>query len=116
MQSYAKHTTASIFRVRDLDWVAYAEGWGLLRLPRMPELRKVGFTGDPSLGLNVDWKEYAYQDAAKEAKRRREMDAEGQKRFDWSEILSRIPAGHLGATSDIAARFMPIELSPGLDV
>lgn len=36
---YAKHTATSIFRVAALDFVGIAKAYGLLRLPKMPELR-----------------------------------------------------------------------------
>lgn len=39
VRAYGKHVAAtSIFRVADLDWRDLADAWGLLRLPRMPEL------------------------------------------------------------------------------
>lgn len=38
---YAKHTATSIFRVQSLDFVAIAKSYGLLRLPKMPELKAI---------------------------------------------------------------------------
>lgn len=71
LRSYSNHHAASIFRVQDLDWEALGKAWGLLRLPRMPELRT--FTGDKSLGVSNDWDTYAYKDKQKEKKRKEEM-------------------------------------------
>lgn len=38
MRAYSKHQASYIFRVQDLDLVGLARTFGLLRLPRMPEL------------------------------------------------------------------------------
>ena len=68
VQAYRKHSASSIFRVSDLDWVDLGKAWALLKLPRMPELKK--WEGDPTLGLNVDWDEYGYKDKVREKQRR----------------------------------------------
>ncbi|KAJ5722484.1 hypothetical protein N7488_000519 [Penicillium malachiteum] len=73
LRSYSKHQASSIFRVPDLDWEALGKAWGLLRLPKMPELRN--FTGDKSLGVSNDWDNYTYKDKQRE-KRRKEVMAE----------------------------------------
>ena len=74
VRSYSKHQASSIFRVSDLDWEALGKAWGLLKLPKMPELKN--FTGDRTLGVSsVDWDKYAYKDKQKE-KRRREVAQE----------------------------------------
>lgn len=39
VRSYSKHEASYIFRVRDLDLPAMAKGMGVLRLPKMPELK-----------------------------------------------------------------------------
>lgn len=39
IRSYSKHEASFIFRSRDLDLGALARGYGLLRLPKMPELK-----------------------------------------------------------------------------
>ena len=41
VQAYSKHEASYIFRVKDLDLVGVAKSFGLLRLPRMPELKSV---------------------------------------------------------------------------
>ncbi|KAK7539462.1 ATP-dependent rRNA helicase-like protein spb4 [Phyllosticta citribraziliensis] len=70
VQSYSKHTASSIFRVKELDWREQADAWGLLRLPKMPELK--GWEGDKKLGLDIDWNEYKYKDTVREKRRREE--------------------------------------------
>ncbi|OOQ87955.1 ATP-dependent rRNA helicase spb4 [Penicillium brasilianum] len=76
LRSYSKHQAASIFRVADLDWEALGKAWGLLKLPKMPELRT--FTGDKTLGVSMEWDNYAYKDKQRE-KRRKEMMEEAAK-------------------------------------
>jgi ATP-dependent RNA helicase DDX55/SPB4 len=67
LRSYSKHQASSIFRVADLDWEGLGKAWGLLKLPKMPELRN--FTGDKSLGVKLDWDTYAYKDKQREKRR-----------------------------------------------
>ena len=45
VQAYSKHEASYIFRVKDLDLVGVAKSFGLLRLPRMPELKSVDREG-----------------------------------------------------------------------
>ncbi|KAI1475094.1 ATP-dependent rRNA helicase spb4 [Daldinia eschscholtzii] len=67
VRSYSKHTASSIFRIADLDWTDLGHAWGLLRLPKMPELRK--FEGDKFLGVEMDWNAYAYAKKDREKQR-----------------------------------------------
>lgn len=78
LRAYSKHAASSIFRVPDLDWTLLGHGWGLLRLPKMPELKRHDFTGDRFLGLGkdgntedavLDWENYAYASKQQEAQR-----------------------------------------------
>ncbi|KAL1899948.1 ATP-dependent rRNA helicase spb4 [Ceratocystis pirilliformis] len=64
VRSYTKHAASSIFRAQDLDWADLAEAWGLLRMPRMPELKT--WDGDRMLGQSIDWDTFAYKDKARE--------------------------------------------------
>ncbi|KAE8149739.1 ATP-dependent rRNA helicase spb4 [Aspergillus avenaceus] len=75
LRSYSKHQASSIFRVADLDWEALGKAWGLLKLPKMPELR--AFTGDRTLGVTLDWDNYQYKDKQRE-KRRKEAIQESK--------------------------------------
>ncbi|KAL8762538.1 MAG: hypothetical protein Q9194_007529 [Teloschistes cf. exilis] len=76
VQAYSKHQASSIFRVADLDWRDLALAWGLLKLPKMPELKKWeegSGNGDRSLGLGVDFDGYAYRDRKREGVRREQL-------------------------------------------
>lgn len=73
VRSYSKHAASSIFRTSDLDWGELGEAWGLLKLPRMPELK--GWEGDARLGLAVDLDTYAYNDKQREKHRKEELEA-----------------------------------------
>ncbi|KAI0807622.1 DEAD-domain-containing protein [Fomes fomentarius] len=67
VRAYSKHEASYIFRVKDLDFVGLAKSFGLLRLPRMPELKNI--SRDGWTDGEVDWDTYAYLDTAQEAKR-----------------------------------------------
>lgn len=85
VRAYSKHEASYIFRIKDLDLVGVAKSFGLLRLPKMPELK--GRTRDNWDDADVDvstsalvwlndcscswtqWDNYAYSDKAQEAKR-----------------------------------------------
>lgn len=67
VRAYSKHQAGSIFRVADLDWTDLGHAWGLLKLPKMPELKK--WDGDRSLGVAaaaVVFDAYAYRDKKRE--------------------------------------------------
>lgn len=86
LRSYSKHQASSIFRVADLDWEALGKAWGLLKLPKMPELRN--FTGDRALGVAIDWDNYAYREKQRE-KRRQEMMEDAARGDDTQRQDSR---------------------------
>jgi ATP-dependent RNA helicase DDX55/SPB4 len=71
LKSYSKHQASSIFRVSDIDWEDTAKGWGLLKLPKMPELKR--WDGDKSLGLRIDFSVYAFKDKGREQSRQNEI-------------------------------------------
>ncbi|GAB7349371.1 hypothetical protein MBLNU459_g8497t1 [Dothideomycetes sp. NU459] len=71
VQSYSKHAASSIFRISDFDWTELGNAWGLLRLPKMPELKS--WEGDKSLGVKVDFDTYAFKDKTREAHRLEEL-------------------------------------------
>jgi ATP-dependent RNA helicase DDX55/SPB4 len=76
VRSYSKHQASSIFRFAGLDWEALGHAWGLLKLPRMPELR--GFKGDTSLGVTMEWESYAYKDKQREARRQETLKEDAE--------------------------------------
>ncbi|KAG0337808.1 ATP-dependent rRNA helicase spb4 [Podila humilis] len=71
IRSYSKHEASFIFRSRDLDLGALARGYGLLRLPKMPELKneKSGGGIQGFVPAEMDMDKYKYQDKQKEAVR-----------------------------------------------
>ncbi|EGO27563.1 hypothetical protein SERLADRAFT_461250, partial [Serpula lacrymans var. lacrymans S7.9] len=62
VRAYSKHEASYIFRVKDLDLVGIAKSFGLLRLPRMPELK--GANRETWQDAQIDWDTYAYADKA----------------------------------------------------
>lgn len=72
VKAYSKHQASSIFRVADLNWTELGNAWGLVRLPKMPELKK--WDGDKTLGIKLDLSEYAYKDKTREKARRVAME------------------------------------------
>jgi ATP-dependent RNA helicase DDX55/SPB4 len=88
VKAYSKHQASSIFRVADLDWVELGSAWGLMRLPKMPELKN--WEGDKSLGVKLNMAEYAYKDKIREKARRAAMEEEKTKEpFVPSEEMVR---------------------------
>ena len=73
VRSYGAHQATSIFRASDLDWQGLGEAWGLLRMPRMPELKT--WKGDKMLGQEIDWEGFEYKDKAREIARQDAMEA-----------------------------------------
>jgi len=73
IQAYKKHECNLILRLKDLDFGALAQGFGLLHMPMMPELKgkKVSFQK-----VEVDTNSIAFQDKARE-KIRQEKIASG---------------------------------------
>ncbi|KAI9746038.1 MAG: ATP-dependent rRNA helicase spb4 [Claussenomyces sp. TS43310] len=68
VRAYSKHQASSIFRLADLDWAALGHAWALLRLPKMPELKR--WDGDRFLGLPPDrLTTCAYRDKVREQAR-----------------------------------------------
>jgi ATP-dependent RNA helicase DDX55/SPB4 len=68
VRSYSKHQATSIFRIANLDWADLAQGWGLLKLPKMPELK--GWDRQGYQAEEVDWDNYAYKDKQREQHRK----------------------------------------------
>ena len=68
VKAYSKHQASSIFRIDDLNWTELGNAWGLVRLPKMPELKK--WDGDTTLGVTLNMADYAYKDKVREKARR----------------------------------------------
>ena len=98
VKSYSKHQASHIFRINELNWETLGQGWGLLKLPKMPELKK--WEGDRSLGLDIDFNAYAYKDKQREVLRLQTLNqrndnpgvqiaARKEKRKAWSNKLDQ---------------------------
>ncbi|XP_014248314.1 ATP-dependent RNA helicase DDX55 [Cimex lectularius] len=66
IRAYAKHECNFLLRVKDLDFAGLASSYGLLRLPKMPELknRQVDFEA-----TDLDFNTISYKDKQKENSR-----------------------------------------------
>lgn len=53
VRAYSKHEASYIFRIKDLDLVGVAKSFGLLRLPKMPELKDNARDGWEDAELDV---------------------------------------------------------------
>lgn len=80
VRSYSKHQASSIFRITDLDWNDLAQGWALLRFPKMPEAKKY----DRSLIQlpSTDWDDYSYKDKKREQQRKEAMQTKESTRTE----------------------------------
>ncbi|KAL0275956.1 UNVERIFIED_CONTAM: hypothetical protein PYX00_003655 [Menopon gallinae] len=71
IQSYAKHECSIILRVKDIPFGKLATGFGLLKLPKMPELRnKVVEDFTP---VDIDFNSILYQNQPREEARQRKL-------------------------------------------
>ncbi len=76
MRYFSKHTIHSIFRLQDLNYFEIAKLYGILRLPKMPEMKyipKDELPTDGYLDLSINFDKYEYSDKAKENARKLEM-------------------------------------------
>lgn len=101
VKAYSKHQASSIFRVGDLDWEDLGKAWGLLKLPKMPELKN--WQGDKTLGVKLDFGSYGYKDKQREFLRYQALKARaeespvgtdaafrvGKKKRAWSDKLDQ---------------------------
>ncbi|GAA6031681.1 hypothetical protein JCM8097_001931 [Rhodosporidiobolus ruineniae] len=80
IRSYTKHEASFLFRLQDLDLIGLAQSFGLLKLPKMPELK--GKEKDVEArwtNADVDWDKYAYAEKAREKQRKKELAAYKEK-------------------------------------
>lgn len=88
---YSKHTATSIFRFYNFDFIKNAIGYGLFRLPGMPELKTISSESLPKdgwLGPPVNMEEYAYLNEKKEKERQKQLK-EKQKEETLKEKKSK---------------------------
>lgn len=75
VQAYTKTLPADIFNIRNIDWQEVGRAWGLLRWPKMPELKRhfPPAVTDRTQGLDIpsdfDLDGLAYADKVREDKR-----------------------------------------------
>lgn len=60
IRAYSKHEASYIFRVKDVNWVDVAKCFGLLRLPKCPELKGVDAKGRGWVDGEVDVRTIPY--------------------------------------------------------
>ncbi|XP_065828153.1 ATP-dependent RNA helicase DDX55-like [Oscarella lobularis] len=80
VQSYAKHECQLIFSLKELDLGRLAMGFGLLKMPRMPELKGRAIEGFVEADLDVEaipFKDKIREKQRIEKKRKRDEDEEG---------------------------------------
>ncbi|KIW23818.1 uncharacterized protein PV07_11988 [Cladophialophora immunda] len=103
VRSYSKHEAKSIFSLGGIDWNDHAAAWGLLKMPKIAELKNTKL--QPYQGPDLDWDSYGYKDKQREKHRKQmleegpEDDRGGGKETDskkrkkgtvaWSEKLER---------------------------
>lgn len=63
VQAYSKHEASYIFRVKDLDLVGVAKSFGLLRLPKMPELKLIDREGWEDAEVSVRYFSYCLKNS-----------------------------------------------------
>ena len=81
VQAYTKTLPADVFDIKRLHWEEVGRAWGLLRWPKMPELKRYlpSVVGDRAIGLNVpadfDLELLAYADKVRETQRQAAIEA-----------------------------------------
>ncbi|KAK2746626.1 ATP-dependent rRNA helicase spb4 [Myotisia sp. PD_48] len=102
VRSYSKHQASSIFRIPDFDWEDLAKAWGLLKLPKMPELQNFSREkGGYLLSSPVlNWDEYAYKDKQREIRRKESLQ---QQQLQRSEGINGPEGSRKRPVSDTAA-------------
>jgi len=71
IQSYSKHECNVLLKIKDLDLGGIASSYGLLKMPRMPELKSIkiaNFEAD-----DIDQKDIKYADKGRETERQVKM-------------------------------------------
>uniref|UniRef100_A0A4X2JWV0 ATP-dependent RNA helicase n=1 Tax=Vombatus ursinus TaxID=29139 RepID=A0A4X2JWV0_VOMUR len=95
VQAYAKHECNLIFRLKDLDFASLAQGFALLRMPKMPELRGKQFPD--FVPVTIDTDTIAFKDKNREKQRQKFLEQqrkekkenEGKKKFIKNKAWSK---------------------------
>ncbi|KAK7089702.1 ATP-dependent RNA helicase DDX55-like isoform X2 [Littorina saxatilis] len=87
IQSYIKHECSMIFRLKDLDFGQLATGFGLLRIPKMPELKgKIVKSFTPA---EVDLDSVPYKDKVREKLRKEKLEKFRQQKLEEGETKKK---------------------------
>uniref|UniRef100_A0A2K5M7N6 ATP-dependent RNA helicase n=1 Tax=Cercocebus atys TaxID=9531 RepID=A0A2K5M7N6_CERAT len=95
VQAYAKHECNLIFRLKDLDFASLAQGFALLRMPKMPELRGKQFPDFVPVDVNTDTIPFKDKIREKqrqkllEQQRREKTENEGRRKFIKNKAWSK---------------------------
>ncbi|XP_053961829.1 probable ATP-dependent RNA helicase DDX55 homolog [Anastrepha ludens] len=73
IQAYRKHECNAILRLKDLDLGRVATAYGLLQMPRMPELKNCAETNFIGPNFAVDVTKLSYQNQQKENQRKEKL-------------------------------------------
>ncbi|XP_023166968.2 probable ATP-dependent RNA helicase DDX55 homolog [Drosophila hydei] len=73
VRAYTKHECSAILRLKDLDLGKMATAYGLLQLPRMPELKNYQGNGYMAPSFEVDLTKLTYKNAQKEQVRKQKL-------------------------------------------
>ena len=71
IQSYAKHECSLIFRIKDLEFGKLATGFGLLKMPKMPEVKNVEIENFSP--MDIDLNSITYDNKVKEVERQKNL-------------------------------------------
>lgn len=72
VQSYSKHECSLILKVKDLPFGGLATSFGLLRLPKMPEIKNQNQT-EGFVPCEIDFNSIPYKNACQESARQRKL-------------------------------------------
>ncbi|KAJ1511349.1 ATP-dependent rRNA helicase spb4, partial [Coelomomyces lativittatus] len=87
IRAYSLHTLTYIFQMNSLDWQGLIELFGLISLPKMPELRHLSLTlPSPNLSFSLD--SLAYKDPVREKARLIRLEKKQQQLSSSSEVLN----------------------------
>ncbi|GAA95798.1 uncharacterized protein L969DRAFT_87837 [Mixia osmundae IAM 14324] len=88
VRAYSKHEASFIFKLSEIDLPGLAMSYGLLRLPKMPELKGCELASWHPIEL--DWDHYAYADREREQRRLEELKSESNRRQPLRAASGRV--------------------------
>jgi ATP-dependent RNA helicase DDX55/SPB4 len=119
IRAYSKHEASYIFRFKNLDLSGVAKSYGLLRLPRMPELKDIEKSSWHD--ADVEWDDYSYSDKAQEMSRLKSKAQQSHRskppstnskdRIPWSKQLAKKDAKEKRRTQKARKRVLTASAS-----